>query len=331
LAGPFADRFAHRPLFMIACLLAALGLLGCDVSRGYTGTVLLLLLSGLGCGCYSTIINTAVVERYAERSTASLALVHSAATAGAGVGPLLIRWSLAHGPWTQAFHALGFVHLGLFAVAALGGGFPRAAARSDAAPPRHRAAGAPLLAFGAVAFAYVGVENGLTLFAVPWAASRAEPESIGQWAISSFWIGLLIGRLGIALRPPRRGLQLLAAGGLFGALIVSTSSALGLGPLVLVTGLAGVALGPIYPLMLSLVAQRYPAQRGTTLGLVAGIGAAGGFSIPWLIGAAGDALGIDAALSLLGAETLLISIAALTLLKLPDAAARQPLQARTGP
>src|SRR4051794_23229158 len=94
LAGPLADRFSHRPLYAGSCLLAATGLFGIDDGCSYAELVVLLLLTGLGCGLYDTVLNAAVVQRDPSRSTSALALVHSAATLGAGVGPLLIRWNL---------------------------------------------------------------------------------------------------------------------------------------------------------------------------------------------------------------------------------------------
>ncbi|HKP64803.1 MAG TPA: MFS transporter [Polyangiales bacterium] len=323
IAGPLADRFPHRPLFIGSCLLAAAGLGSVDDGRGYVGVVLLLLIAGLGCGIYDTVVNAAVVRQNPERSASALALVHSLATLGAGIGPLLIRYWLSHGHWARTFHALAVLHV----VLALWGLFSPAWSRHGAVPDVQRVAAdmawPALIALSIVAFAYVGVENGITVFAVPWAQSRGESEAVGQWSISSLWSGLFIGRLGLVLRPPRRGLSLLAVAGLGGAAIVCATSMFELGPLVLATGFAGVVLGPVYPLMIALVAQRFPERSGTALGLVAGAGAAGGFAVPWLIGVLGDAWGVRPALTLLGASALFVSAAALGLSR-RDAAALEP-------
>jgi fucose permease len=342
VAGPLVDRFARAPLFAGACLLSAVAMFAIDSSRGYAGIVALLVVAGLGCGFYDTLVNVVVVERAGVRGASALAIVHSSATLGAAVGPLLVRVGLSHGHWSGVFHALGWVHLGLaVAGVALRGARPsrsthgptipstprpsRLATRalreldSDAITARALVAGSPLaaapalLALGFVTFAYVGVENGLTIFAVPWALHLAETERAGQWSISTFWLGLLIGRLSLVIFRSERGLQLLAACGIAGAAIVCASSALELGPLVLIMTLAGLAMGPVYPVTIALAAQRVPAAAGTALGLVAATGACGGFAIPWLVGAAGDAIGIRAALTLLGAHALLITVAALAL------------------
>jgi fucose permease len=187
---------------------------------------------------------------------------------------------------------------------------------STPAPARLPLRAAPALAaLGLVTFAYVGVESGLTLFAVPWAVSRGEPEQVGQWGISTFWFGLLIGRLSLVIRrgDGDKGLQLLAASSFAGAAIVCLSSALALGPLVLVMTLAGIVLGPVYPVTISLAANRVPTAAATALGLVAATGACGGFAIPWLTGAVGDSSGVPLAMTLLGAYALLIAVAAIAL------------------
>lgn len=329
VAGPLVDRFARAPLFAGACLVSAAAMFGIDSSRGYAGIVALLVVIGLGCGFYDTLVNVVVVERAGVRGASALAIVHSSATLGAAVGPLLVRFGLSHGHWSSVFQALGWVHVGLAGAgivlrrgrAGSGAGASTSTSTTTFTRPTG-GAGSPLLAvpallaLGFVTFAYVGVENGLTIFAVPWASHLAETERAGQWSISSFWFGLLIGRLSLVIRHSIRGLQLLAACGIAGAAIVCGSSALELGPLVLVMTLAGLALGPVYPVTIALAAQRVPAAAGTALGLVAASGACGGFAIPWLIGAVGDAIGIRPALTLLGAHALLITVAALSLAKL---------------
>jgi fucose permease len=313
VAGPLVDRFARAPLFAGACLLSAAALLAIGPTLGYAGIVVLLLLVGLGCGVYDTLVNTLVVERNPERSASALAIVHSAATLGAAGGPFLVRFLLNHGHWSVVFHALGWMHLALAVCAySLRGSRPHG--RTSHAPPVRRAAfllAPAMIAFSVVMFAYVGVENGVTLFAVPWAVSLAEPERMGQWSISAFWFGLLIGRLSLIVRRTQRGLQLLAASGLIGGVIICASGALQLGPLVLVTTVAGIAIGPVYPITIALVAARMPAAAGTALGVVAAMGACGGFAIPWLVGAVGDAFGLQVALMLLGAHAFVIAVAAL--------------------
>lgn len=342
IAGPVVDRFERAPIYAGACVLTGVCLAAVGPGISYAGIVSLLFAAGLGCGAFNTIVNAVVIESAGARSAAALAVVHSCATLGATVGPLGVRALLAAGHWSAVFQAIGALHL-LLACAALRlrNSRPRAStidrARGSTSEERGESASAsvrdptpalpltaagaatlrdsrlPLLMLGCVTFAYVGVETGLTLFAVPWAAEQAVSEKLGQWSISAFWGGLLLGRLLLALQRSSRGLQLLAACGIAGAAIVCTSSVLGLGPLVLVTAVAGLAIGPVYPTTIALAAARVPSAPGTALGLVAATGACGGFAIPWYVGAVGDAMGVRLAIALLGVHLCVITAAALAL------------------
>lgn len=323
-SGPLVDRHPRRPLFVAACLLTATALLTVEPGMSYARAVVHVTAIGAGCGFYDTLLNAAALDRWRERAAPALAFLHAAATAGAVAGPPLVAWTTAADSWTASFHALGLVHLGLAAWAAI---VPLPASGADVArtagttpkgalPAEGRSTifTSALLALGAVAFAYVGVESGLTLFAVPWAtAGFAQDESSGRVAISVFWLGLLAGRL--ALVPLRRppGAGLLAACGFAGAAVVCTATALGRPALVATMGLAGLALGPVYPVMLALVGRQFSHAAGTAAGLVGGAGALGGFLLPWLTGVVGDATGVVTAVGVLGAFSLVIAGAALAL------------------
>jgi nitrate/nitrite transporter NarK len=91
--------------------------------------------------------------------------------------------------------------------------------------------------------------------------------------------------------------------------------------LIWVLGSAGLALGPVYPLMISITARRFPHAVGLASGLASGAGALGGFSLPWLSGAIGDAIGMRSAIATIGGCSVLIALAAFGLARGP----RMPL------
>jgi MFS family permease len=333
-AGPLVDRFPRRPLFVGACIVTAIALLTSAPGMSYPRAVAQVAAIGAGCGFYDTLLNATALDRWRERAAPALALLHAAATAGAVVGPPLVARITVGGNWVASFHGLGLVFVAIAGWAAL---VPLPGSAADtarpAAAPHARGTNAAalgeaapaaiargsiftpaLLALGAIAFAYVGVENGLTVFAVPWATSGLSlGESVGRAGISVFWLGLLIGRL--ALVPQRRpiGAGLLALCGVAGALVLCTASALARPELVAAMGLAGLALGPVYPVMISLAGRRFPHAAGTAAGIVGGAGGLGGFLLPWLTGAVGDAIGVVPALGVLGSFSLVIAAAALAL------------------
>ena len=316
VGGPLYDRLPKRWLFSGSMALTGLLLLSAAADAGYARTVALVLAIGVTCGIYDTVVNALIAQRFRATATRALALAHASATAGATLGPLLMRVNPLGTSWPAAFHGLGYLHLAIALWGALTDFGPAAHGGAQHAPTPTgaslRRSGA-LLSLSIVAFAYVGIENGLTVFAVPWALSRGATEAVGQTSISAFWLGLLFGRVGLVLRQPSDGAPLLAAAGALGMLAVCGASQLTQAPLPLAALLAGFALGPVYPLMISLAAQRFPHALGVSLGLVAGVGAAGGFCLPWLIGVIADSSSVRLAIGVLGAHALAISAASLFL------------------
>jgi fucose permease len=312
-AGPLVDRLPGRRLFVAACLLTSVALWTVQPSMSYARTLTHVVLIGIGCGGYDTVLNVATFDRFKTRAASALAALHAAATAGAALGPSLILWGRAGGHWTQSFHGLAALHLVFACWGALTPMPARVVSARAHAGSLAKLASPALFGLALIAFAYVGVESSLTLFAVPWAQSQHAAEALGHSGISALWLGLFVGRLALALqrRPP--GAAWLVACGLGGAAVVCSASAFSLGSLVWVLGAAGLALGPVYPLMISLAARRFPEAVGTASGLASGAGALGGFSLPWLAGSVGDAISMRAAIAAIGSCSLLIALAALAL------------------
>lgn len=293
IAGPLFDRYPRRPLFVGSALLAAAALIGVQREMSYARWLVHAAVAGAGIGLYDTLINAVIVQRYRGRAARPMLAVHSAATLGAMLGPPLVGWIASAHHFTASFAAAGWVHVGIAAWAAgvpLPDPEPRGPTRGGDA--EGELALGRLLPLAAVAFAYVGVEASLTVFAVPYATDALGAGAArGRLAISAFWLGLFAGRL--ALLAVRRAFDariLVAAGAAAAALLAATA---GLGaPLEIALFAVGAALGSVYPLMIALAGQTAPSARGTAAGLAAGAGAAGGFAVPWLTGVAADAGGI---------------------------------------
>jgi fucose permease len=293
IAGPIFDRYPRRPLFVGSALLAAAAMLGVEREMSYARWLGHAALMGAGVGLYDTLINAVVVQRYRERAARPMLAVHSAATIGAMLGPPLVGWIAAAHHYTASFHAAGLAHVAIAVWAAF---VPLPAPeRLDPAwgDEAGRISFARLVPLAAVAFAYVGVESSVTVFAEPYAIEAlALPVERGRLAISAFWLGLLAGRLAmLRTRAELDARLLIAAGGCAAALLAATAGVPWL-PLEAALFAVGAALGCIYPVMISLAGQTSPTASGTAAGLAAGVGALGGFAVPWLTGAAGDAAGI---------------------------------------
>jgi fucose permease len=298
-AGPLFDRMPRRPLFVASLAIAAAALLSVRDGMSFAGWLAHIAAAGLGIGLYDTLISAAVAERYGEHAARPMSLLHSAATAGAIAGPFIAAAFDARGSAVSSFQSVGAAHAAL-ALWALCLRFPDPVPHADAhaSDPSRGRRGAGWIAarvapFAAIAFAYVGVEASMTIFAVPYATGALDLSAArGASAISAFWLGLLCGRVGVLALPVALGPRTLAASGALAAGVLLACVASGHGVVELTFLATGVALGCVYPLIMALVGDRVRHARGTAAGLAAGAGALGGSAVPWLTGAIGDARGV---------------------------------------
>jgi fucose permease len=322
-AGPIVDRYARRPLFVASLFVAAAALLTLHPGVSYARAFAHLVVLGAGAGFYDTLLNAVVIQRAGADAARPLALLHAGATAGAVLGPLLVGALARLGDWSASFRATGvaLVVLAAWAACVPLPPPPRAArGAQDGDDAATRDARGPslwsiaLLALAGVGFAYVGVETAVTVFAVPWAGGLLSLGAArGQSAISTFWLGLLVGRVAMLVARRELGVGFLLASGASGGAVLAVSTLLRVEWIEAATFAAGLALGAVYPVMIAIAGRRFPHASGTAAGLVAGAGALGGFTVPWVAGAVGDALGISAALLAIALFSAGITLAALVL------------------
>jgi fucose permease len=306
-AGPLFDRFPRRPLFVGSLLLAAAALLLAERDMGFERWLAHLAVAGVGIGAYDTLLNAAIVQTFGDRSARPMSATHAAATIGAMAGPLIAGALAGHAHWIASFHVAGAAHV-VLAGTALFVSFPTPGPRED-----RRTQGALstlLIPFAAISFAYVGIEAALTVFAVPYAGHLGLSASRGGLAISAFWLGLLLGRLGVLWARIHLDARLLRTAGVAATLAILAGTLASLAVPEATLFATGAALGCVYPLMMALAGQTSPGTHGLATGLAAGAGAAGGFAIPWLTGAIGDASGGAVAIASLAGWAALIAIAA---------------------
>lgn len=308
-AGPLFDRFPRRPLF--AACLGATALLFFSVRSdlAFDAWLIRIALIGVAAGGYDTLINAAIAQRFGAASARPMSIVHAGACVGAIGGPLLIGSLLDTTNWITSFHITGVLHLVLAGAA----GFVPFPAPAEIQPGEARdplPSLRPLFPFAVIAFAYVGIEVTLTVFAVPFASVWGFADERGQYAISAFWLGLLAGRIGVTALPGALDARTLIIAGVLGS--VTIVGGIGIAPTLfeLPFVVIGVALGCVYPLMIALAGQQFSTAQGSAAGIVAGAGSIGGFALPWATGTLGDATGIGIALMSLGAAALIIAIAA---------------------
>lgn len=307
--GPLYDRCPRRPAFVGAMLLVGASLLCAVPGMRFPLWLLLVAAAGLGAGAYETLFIGVVTERYAKRSVRALAAIHACVTAGAVTGPALVEWIATRFHWSASFGALGAGHVAL-AVAALIAPLPTRAQRSPtrAAESADTLLSVAFLPFAVMLFAYIGVEASLTIFAVPYATDALSLDAQrGRAAISALWLGMMLARIALAALHGAGGARLLVVAGCTAAALLAAAAISGWSSVELFYLAAGASIGAIFPLVVALTAQRFPHARGTSAGLAIGIGSIGGFAVPSLTGALGDAMGVTAAVGSLAIWPALIA------------------------
>jgi fucose permease len=266
---------------------------------------------GLGAGLYETLLNAVVPERRPESAAARLSLLHAAATLGAALGAPALGALAQRGGFAWAYTVLG---AGFAGVALLGLGVRFPDSPHEPLPRSHAYQGAALRGVARwawIAFCYVGLETALSVFAAPYATSLGLDAARGVRALSAFWLGLLLTRVGFALLRGQASPSHLRRAGLAGALVLGAGVWVGGPPELLFLG-TGLALGVVFPVVVVLAGNAVPNRRATAVGFVVGMGSVGGFVVPWAAGVLGDRLGAPAllaALALLGGS---IALAART-------------------
>ena len=289
------------------------------------GVVLLgAVLLGASGGDADLTLNHELARNHGVRA---LGFLHAAWGLGAALGPLLVTFFVAGGrSWRLAFVPVILVQLGLLIAYVV-------LRRSWAPVPRRRDEphDAERLDRVAVAFAigmfflYVGVEAG----AGGWGFTlltegRAMAErSAGRW-MSSYWIGLTVGRFVLGLGGHRRtpdGLLTVSVLGSAAAALFLAVDPFGVGYAAL--PLLGFALAPVFPVLMAVTPERLGAHRAARIiALQIAASSVGGVVLPSLMGLSAQAWGIEAL-----AVVLTVSAMGLALLHVVALRRRRPIPA----
>jgi FHS family glucose/mannose:H+ symporter-like MFS transporter len=247
--------------------------------------VILFLGFGLGLGLTMTATSLLIGSISSGKRGAALALLNASWAVGAVLCPAIASVWISRWPPTYLFPVLAVA----FAVTALLLGKQRAAfSVGDSNPPKIKGEQRQfrlLLIFATLAFLYVGVEVSVSGWMMTYVhRMRISSNLWPPIATSGFWIALLCGRV---LAPAV--LQQLSEGQLFtSSLTIAFTSTLLLllshSPMAIVffAALAGLALGPIFPLCLARVL--YITSDSPKAKWVFAISGLGGSLFPWMTG-----------------------------------------------
>jgi MFS transporter, FHS family, glucose/mannose:H+ symporter len=247
---------------------------------------------GLGLGLAMTANNMLAGRRHPNRMGSALAIQNFAWSAGAVACPVLVAQFLRHAASGSAFGLLGLLVIP-FAF------LPLLADQRDFAPspvfgpaPAGSKEAATIVYFALLAFLYVGMEASVGNWMSTYATrATAWHFAGGSLALTVFWAALLLGR---AITPAMLGF--LTERRLYRASVIATIAGIALllaahNPPVLLAGsaLTGLALAPLFPLILSLFLKEIGESRNA--GWVFAVAGLGGAVLSWLTGTVSSGTG----------------------------------------
>jgi fucose permease len=334
-AGLLAERLGRRILLPLATILIAVGLATQGMAPSWPVLLVGVALAGAGSGAIDAGVNGVVMDLSVSGKGSALNRLHLFYSVGALGAPLAIGQLVGLGlDWRLLVAGTGIAALALVLPMRAVGSVPprRRAATSapgaigpdDGATGRHDSAAGPAndaagpdlrlpLAFLGVAIACsVATELGVSSWLVGFLAD--EPMSVATLGLGLFWMGHASGRLA-AVRIADRfdpiwfTTACATAGGV--ALAIAVHGPAG-APRLAAFALTGFALGPVWPMIMTVGGTLFPHRAATVSGLLTAAGVVGSVAYPPLMGLISGVAGLGAGMTGAAVLALLSGVAVVT-------------------
>ncbi|MBW2712738.1 MAG: MFS transporter [Deltaproteobacteria bacterium] len=296
--GKLVGRSHRRTIFILFSAIISISLVSVEEVMSFQRTIAHIFFVGFGAGTCMTFLNTMASEHYHERAAKALAILHGSVTIGAITGPFAVRWILQEHPWSTSFHLTGLL-IFFISLWAIFTNFPtpqHGHHDSNGDPQNTIRLFPAILPLAAIGMCYVGIETVVITFAIPFARDSLGQSILnGQAGISIYWVGILLGRLGILTLRGEFGSRALLLGGTVAIACCLGAFILHPLPIELITFAIGLSLGSTYPVLIAYTGYTFAHRRARAIALVSFCGSLGGFTIPWLTGTIGDAQGMSTA------------------------------------
>jgi fucose permease len=321
LAGLVAERLGRRILLPLSALMIAVGLVTQGMAPSWPVLLLGVAIAAAGSGAIDVGVNSVVMDLSVSGKGSALNRLHLFYSVGALGAPLVIGQLVGLGlDWRLLVAGTGVAALTLVLPLRAVGSVPprrRAAVDAQGAPgSSDRAAGPdlrlPLAILGFAIACYVAAELGVSSWLVGFLAD--EPMSIATLGLGLFWLGHASGRL-MAVRiadrfdPIRFTTVCATAGGI--ALFVAVHGPAG-APRIVAFALTGFALGPVWPMIMTVGGTLFPHRAATVSGVLTAAGVVGSVLYPPFMGLVSGVAGLGAGMTGAAALAVLCGAAVVT-------------------
>jgi len=305
-AGLLAERLGRRVLLPLAALLIAVGLATQGLAPSWPVLLLGVALAGAGTGAIDAGVNGVIMDLSVSGKGSALNRLHLFYSVGALGAPVVIGQLVGLGlDWRLLAVGTGVAALILvLPLRAVGSVPPRRRAATDVAGapgPDELAAGPdlrlPLAILGIAIACYVAAELGVSSWLVGFLAD--EPMSVATLGLGLFWLGHASGRLA-AVRfadrfdPIQFTTACATAGGV--ALAIAVHGPAG-APRIVAFALTGFALGPVWPMIMTVGGTLFPHRAATVSAVLTASGVVGSVLYPPFMGLVSVGAGLGAGMT----------------------------------
>jgi fucose permease len=300
LSGPMAEVMGTRRAFVVSSVLVAVCLPLIGFATGLWSAAAALAAAGVPAAGINTTANALVSDAFPAERGHRLAIVSVAVGAGGLVMPAAAAAIAGQFSWTVL----------VFGAAVLAAAVAVATFRLEA--PASAAGAHVTLAdtmellrqpgfVSIILLVLLGAGTDVTM--AGWTSTYLiergfEPRS-AAWALSSYWFGLIAGRLALSRyvdRDKARAIALAAGASAACVLLLVLSSGAVLAAMPFVTG-AAIAL--LVPTALALGGERFSANTGMVFGVMLTAAQVGATVLPALVGVVAESAGLRTAMALL--------------------------------
>jgi MFS transporter, FHS family, glucose/mannose:H+ symporter len=296
--GVIADTVGNKAVILLAGALLTIGILGYSSFSAAAGLILSMMIIGMGLGAIELGSNAIIVDIHSSDKGRYLNLMAVFHGLGSMLAPLFAGWLLVSGTSWRMVYRWDLIVVGIMILAFIVLPYPRTI--------RSNGGKFDLLHLGKTAFVrpmgwfyfaiavYVAIELGLASWMVAYLQDVRE-VSVGVSALylSVFFGLVMLGRFLGSFFVERMGYLRSVLYAALGAAVCIGLGIFGPAPLALLLPLAGFFLSIVFPTLTAAVSDLHTDNQASILGLLFTFAGVGGMLGPWLIGLAGDALGLD--------------------------------------
>ena len=287
------------PLLAASTALTAAGVIGFATAPAWWALLPLATVLGLGAGAIDAALNTATAVAYGPRT---LNLLHACYGVGAALGPLIMtRVLAAAAPWQRGYALVAAAQATLavaFVLTRRHWPAPAPTADSSVHTSLWASWRVPAARLNVLTFVtYAGVEATLGAWTFSWLTlGRGVPPGHAGTTVSAFWFGLTAGRVLAATVGGRLEAVPLLRGAILVVIAATVIIRADFGFVVTLAAVivAGLACGPIFPLLVALTPARVgAAHAANAVGFQIAAAAVGLSAIPALVGLAAQRAGLE--------------------------------------